>query len=326
MSAIEFTGINLGSEYGPILAGIFITLVFYGISIMQTFLYYLQYPEDKVHLKLLVVIVFLLDTLHKFLACAGIWNYLVQYYGDFINLEDSHPPIFLASLVTSLLSFITQSFFVYRIWSLNKTRFKWVVPAALMPFITAQPVICSYYVAKALVASNADAVRGDLLKTVANASNGIAAAVDVVIAIAMCILLAMGRTGFNQNTDRMLLRLMFISINTGLWTAVVAVLAVILLVALPSEEVYSVAILPLGTLYCNTLLASLNVRSYVRGDDSYEVYNIKPGGSPEGSRSGGSAAPVVNHLPINVTMKTSKIIQSASSDESMIFSRSQSTV
>ncbi|KIJ64817.1 hypothetical protein HYDPIDRAFT_111423 [Hydnomerulius pinastri MD-312] len=272
MSASLFTGINLGLSDGPVLAGVFISLVFYGVTIMQIFIYYVRYPKDKAILKLLVAVVFLLETLHKFLACAGIWNYLVQHYGDFANLSVNHPPLLLAATVTSFLSLIVQSFFVWRIWSLNNGRFKWAIPAVLMPFVTAQPVLSIYFTVKAMNAGSTSVNTGSLLNKVANASNGTAAAVDITIAIAMCILLAMGRTGFSESTDRMILRLMVISVNTGLWTALFALVAVILLVVSPTNPLYAGVYTPLGTLYCNTLLANLNVRSYVRSADNSEVY------------------------------------------------------
>lgn len=71
-------------------------------------------------------------------------------------------------------------------------------------------------------------------------------AVDVTITICLCTLLAMGRTGFEEcvpssipgfdvtqpgrylSTDQMILRLIFISVNTGLSSALFAFLSVLL--------------------------------------------------------------------------------------------------
>ncbi|KIJ57878.1 hypothetical protein HYDPIDRAFT_120233 [Hydnomerulius pinastri MD-312] len=271
MAAIGAEGINLGKSWGATLAAVYISLVFYGISILQTFIYYTKYPNDNTYLKLLVLFVFLLDTVHAFLTCIGVWDYLVLHFGDLAYAGLTHPPLLLSVIVTSLVSSSVQSFFVYRIWFLSKDRFKWSFPVVLMPFVTAQPG----YTANAMVNTSVQAISGPFLTKLTNALNGTATAVDISISIALCTLLAMGRTGFNENTDRMLLRLIVISVNTGLCTVVVAFLAIILLVVSPNDLIFTGVYCPLCTVYCNTLLASLNVRSYARGGDSYEVYHLE---------------------------------------------------
>lgn len=294
-TAVPTASIDLSLSWGSLLAGTFASLILYGVSILQTFIYYVQYPKDRTPLKLLVAVVLLLDTLHQFLACAGLWSYLVQYYGDFANLAVMHPPLLLATVVTSLVSFVVQSFFIWRIWSLSTGHFKWIIPLILMPFVTAQPVLSIYYTVKGLITPAIEAVSGPLLTTVANASNGTAAAVDITIAIMLCVLLAMGRTGFSGRTDRMLLRLIIVSVNTGIWTALFGLLAVILLVTLPQDLVFSGFYFPLCTLYCNMLLASLNVRRFVSSTDAGEPYQVPSAPSnPKLKTSSGLSRTLVN--------------------------------
>ncbi|KIK83376.1 hypothetical protein PAXRUDRAFT_35482 [Paxillus rubicundulus Ve08.2h10] len=299
MSSVPIVSLDLSLSWGSLLAGTFASLILYGVSILQTFIYYVHYPQDRTSLKLLVVAVLLLDTLHIFLACAGLWSYLVQYYGDFANLVAIRVPLMLATVVTSLVSFVVQSFFVWRIWWLSSGPPKWIVPLILMPFVTAQPD----YMVKGLITPTIEAISGPLLTKIANASNGTAAAVDVTIAIAMCTLLAMGRTGFSGKTDRTLLRLIVISINTSLWTALFGFLSVILLITLPQDLVYSGFYFPLCTLYCNTLLASLNVRRYLRRTDIGEPHQLPSASSyPRFKSPSGLEMPVAN-----ASMETTKI-------------------
>ncbi|KIJ57669.1 hypothetical protein HYDPIDRAFT_120479, partial [Hydnomerulius pinastri MD-312] len=292
MSAVAPAGVDLGLYTGSSLAGVFACLVLYGSSIMQTFIYYVAYPKDRFAQKLLVAIVFLLDTLHTFLVCAGVWNYIIQDYGDLPNIMVLHAPTPLIVLVTPFVSFLVQSYFVWRIRFLGKGHFKWVFPAVMMPCITLQPALSFYYVAKLLINPAVVDTTNPLMIKVANACNGTAAAVDITITIAMCTFLAMGRTRFNANTDRMLLRLIVISINTGLWTVLFALFSVILHVVFPTNWVYAGFYFPLCTLYCNTLVANFNVRSYARGND--EVYclpTISASDSDRSDRSGASWNP-----------------------------------
>jgi len=105
---------------------------------------------------------------------------------------------------------------------------------------------------------------GPLLMKMAFVCFGLATGVDVVITISLCTLLVMGRTGF-ENTDRMLLRLIFITVNTGLSCALFSFLSSILLAIYPDNLIFTAFYFPLCSVYCNTVLASLNARSFVRG-------------------------------------------------------------
>ncbi|KIJ64691.1 hypothetical protein HYDPIDRAFT_111257 [Hydnomerulius pinastri MD-312] len=162
-----------------------------------------------------------------------------------------------------------------------------------MPFVAAQPVVTWYYTAKTWNGPVFEISSNPILTRLANTSNGTAAAVDIAIAIAMCTLLAMGRTGFNEKTDRILLRLIFISLNSGIWTAVFALLSTILLVALPSTEiVYAGVYYPLCTMYYNALLANLNIRAYMRGDE--QAYCVPVPCSSDKSTSRANTFPMSN--------------------------------
>ncbi|KAF8843433.1 hypothetical protein BDN67DRAFT_160151 [Paxillus ammoniavirescens] len=264
MASIDAAGTNLGTTWGSVLAGVFISLVFYGIAILQTFIYYERYPKDKVILKSLVAFVFVLDTLHTFFISVGVWQCFVLHFGDDTFLLYIHPrPLLIAVVVTSAISSSVQCFFIYRIWSLARNRFKWAFPVVLIPFVVAQLVLGAFYTVTLMNASAAK-ISGPLPMRIGNGLDGLATAVDITITIALCALLIMGRTGF-EGTDRMIRRLIFISVNTGLSSALFAFLSVILQVIYPNDLIFTAFYYPLGTVYCNTLLASLNARSYARG-------------------------------------------------------------
>jgi len=235
----------------------------------------ISYTEDTIILKSLVAWVFVLDTLYVLLISASMWQYLVVHFGDDTFLESIYPPIIVSIVVASAVSFTVQSFFIHRIWLLMRSRFRWLVPVILMPFVVAQLVLGVFYAVVTIVfQTSVSAISSSLLITVSNAGNGIAMAVDITITIFLCSLLAMTRTGFHaHSTDRMLLRLIFISVNTGLSSALFAFLSVILLVIYPTDLFYSALYLPLCTVYCNTLLANLNVRSFVRGGSEKRQLN-----------------------------------------------------
>ncbi|KAG8216102.1 hypothetical protein J3R82DRAFT_8103 [Butyriboletus roseoflavus] len=285
------TSINLTNSWGSTLAAVFVSLVFYGVSILQTYVtcsdlqpYYSSCSvpvgsftmsgrsrcesctfsdvligidsctKDSIILKSLVAWVFALDTLHTILISLGVWQYFVVHFGDDTFLAYTHAPLLISIVVTSAVSSTVQSFFISRIWFLTRGRFGWLFPAILMPFVVAQlgePLTSRHavYTVTAMVfQTTVTAVSGPLLSKVANALNGIAMAVDIVITISLCTLLVIGRTGFEEcvsslapppppyrvvtqrylSTDQMIHRLIFISINTGLSSALFAFLSLLL--------------------------------------------------------------------------------------------------
>ncbi|KIJ63607.1 hypothetical protein HYDPIDRAFT_113088 [Hydnomerulius pinastri MD-312] len=138
--------------------------------------------------------------------------------------------------------------------------------------------------------------------------------VDITITISLCILLGKGRTGFNEKTDRMLLRLIFISVNTGLCTVVFAFLSVLLFVIYPKELIFTALYFPLGTIYSNTLLASLNVRSYARAGHTPEVYHLQSISSPSSSNK--LSAPANRAKSVDLSVRTLNTTGMEDSEES----------
>jgi len=96
--------------------------------------------------------------------------------------------------------------------------------------------------------------------------NALAAAGDVLIALVLCTMLQRSRTGFRR-TDTMINKLMLFTINTGLLTSLCAVASLISIVAAPSTFIYIAFYFTLGRLYSNSLMATLNARKSIRGED-----------------------------------------------------------
>ncbi|KAI9567067.1 hypothetical protein HD554DRAFT_2110190 [Boletus coccyginus] len=95
----------------------------------------------------------------------------------------------------------------------------------------------------------------------------VAAAVDVLNAVVSTSLLFRKRiaTGLSSEAHAFQ-RLAVFAVNTGIWTAAFALLAAILLHLSRFTFLSLVFGVPLCSVYCNTLLANLNVRAYIRDE------------------------------------------------------------
>ncbi|KDR71512.1 hypothetical protein GALMADRAFT_102487 [Galerina marginata CBS 339.88] len=108
-------------------------------------------------------------------------------------------------------------------------------------------------------------------------SLGSAVIADTMVAVSLCILLIKSRTGFKR-TDSLVTTLMVFSINTGLLTSISAIACFVTYAIWPQRFIFMGIYFALSKLYVNSLLASLNARSTLRGQ-SYAMSTIPPGAS-----------------------------------------------
>lgn len=78
---------GIPDELGPILIGGLVSAALYGITTLQTYVYFMHYVEDASTKKFLVAAVWVLDTLHVSLTCHILYYYMITNYGVPTSLE-----------------------------------------------------------------------------------------------------------------------------------------------------------------------------------------------------------------------------------------------
>ncbi|KIJ40574.1 hypothetical protein M422DRAFT_49107 [Sphaerobolus stellatus SS14] len=222
--------INIAPTYGASLIGCFLAFALWGMLTMQTFLYSLKYPKDPAKFKALVCFLWAMDTGHQIVLAKGMWRGLITNFGNPAELVSWSPELFVQVLFTltayiqGLVSLAAHGFLAHRIWKFSGK--KWIF------------LILLYYSLCILGASALAMVHSvipynltlgfnlQLWQRYTNSINAIACGLDIAIATIMCWLLWKGRSGLKRS-DRMLGRMAFIIINTGLSTAVTAILVIV---------------------------------------------------------------------------------------------------
>ncbi|KAF9026931.1 hypothetical protein BDZ89DRAFT_826923 [Hymenopellis radicata] len=177
-------------------------------------------------------------------------------------------------IMNGILSGTVQLFFGWRIWIFaEKSRLGTMLAAVI--------------VATALAQSIAGVVSG-LRFTIANDSAflaevftgcvvwiGGALLCDLIITLSMFYLLfsARAKTNFNR-TNTLLTRLIFLSVQTGLLTSVVAAIELVLLVAWRDYEFHEIPGFVLAKMYSNALLANLNARATHRRSRTIDIFSV----------------------------------------------------
>ncbi|KAH9841050.1 uncharacterized protein C8Q71DRAFT_436103 [Rhodofomes roseus] len=124
--------------YGGSLASCQIMLVFYGISVLQTYLYFLRYEKDHPLLKLLVLALFILSTIHAAFVCHTVWHYLIFSYTDVDLLLDGEWSVYVATAVGVCACFLVQSFFARTIYTLLRGKWRMLVTTITVTLFLAQ--------------------------------------------------------------------------------------------------------------------------------------------------------------------------------------------
>ncbi|KAF8180851.1 hypothetical protein BJ912DRAFT_618796 [Pholiota molesta] len=255
------------STLGAAFLGGLAAAVFYGLTSVQTFIYFQNCAGDSRFTRAWVLVLWLVDSGHLALTAHGLYFYLVTNFGNLEALLAPTWSILVGIYLTNISDIIVRCFFARRIYLLcghGRPFLRIFLPVfvlalALIVFICG----CTF------------GVKGFILKTFEGVNTvsiylyvSFAAAVvaDSIVAISLCILLHQSRTGLKR-TDSLLTILMIFIINTGLLTSICALVCLITYAIWPFKFIFMGFYFALSKLYVNSLLASLNARSSLRARD-----------------------------------------------------------
>ncbi|GJE83980.1 hypothetical protein PsYK624_000540 [Phanerochaete sordida] len=248
------------------IVAIALSCALWGAGCMQTFLYYLNYESDHFLLKTMVAFLWSLDTVVEVLNFVGTFPAMASPLP--ITTAAYVPRVlYVRVLLTNVVAFTVQLFFLYRIYRLSGRRRTTLVCLAIVASISFYQVagallFTAYALAKSL--SVVEVYHVPLTNALQVSCRAVGAFTDVVIAVWMAVILQKKRRSLFRGTDRLIFRLTLLTISTGLWTAVLAIVDFSLIASQPLALVFTLFEYPLSALYVNTFLANLNARNYMR--------------------------------------------------------------
>ncbi|KAL4064292.1 hypothetical protein V8B97DRAFT_1317885 [Scleroderma yunnanense] len=240
--------------------GSFISLIFYGVSCVQTFFYFQTYPDDHMLLKYLVAIIWILESAHSGFVIAFNNSYLIEGFGDFTVITQINWPFVVNIEIGLVVIVFVNLFYVWRVWILSRKI--WVV--LLLFFLTIiRFVLGSVSTMLACINATWGLYQNDSY-VLLGISMGLAAFEDTVIAATLAYYLHSKRT---QSSTRLITRLLVYIVGTGTLTSMFSIIELIAILASPNTLLYIPFALIQVKLYANSALLSLNLRQYQRGKD-----------------------------------------------------------
>ncbi|KAF7768111.1 hypothetical protein Agabi119p4_7354 [Agaricus bisporus var. burnettii] len=250
--------IDIESTLGVLLIGVFINTYLYGVVSYQYAKYSVTFKKDPHWVKLMVFVLFLMDTVHSASIIYMVWTFAVKSFEGGPASTNAYWPYPFTVLVMVCTACIVQGFFTYRIWKLTSQH---TVACALAVLIVG-----------AFVLGVTVAVRAWKLKphTSIGPFNSLLAAwlvmevvVDASIAGILIYKLSMSKTG-HKNSDSVLNRLIRMSVQTGFCTGVFAVLCLIFFFVMPRTQYFAMFGIPISRVYTITFMDALLGRSGLR--------------------------------------------------------------
>jgi len=242
------------------LLGTFLTVLLYGATCTQVYMYYNTYTADRTGLKVLVGAIFILETMHAAFGSHYIFYYLINHYGELEYLGKIVWSLDASVTIGFLITWTVNQFFIHRIYILSKGNL--LLSVALGALATVRPGFGIAIVSMAAIYPEWTIFEMHA-RWIMITGLSIGLTVDSLITLCITYLLTNGREVGNTSTRNLIHTLMMYSVNTG------AVLVFFGTIELVGILVWSKNLAYLGLfqvqiqLYANCFLTSLNARQAI---------------------------------------------------------------
>ncbi|KAI0350521.1 hypothetical protein OH77DRAFT_1514309 [Trametes cingulata] len=277
---------NLNPTYGALFVGVLLSAVLFGVTMLQTFVYFQQYASDRAWRKLAVCWLWFLDALHLALCAHLVYYYLVTNYDRPDTLSDIVWSFKLRTVVDALVVCSVHTLYTSRLWTLlaiddhvepfgkearrwsrqkrapHASATRWVM-RRVVPWLVSALVVVGYGIAIAMcfeafkLSTYAELSHAPWATYVPLAASTV---VDAVIAGSLCYFLARCRPQSGAMNGP-IKTLMVYTLNTGIITSLCSLFAISMMVAYPTTFIPIAIEFLVIKLYINSYMAMLNART-----------------------------------------------------------------
>ncbi|KAF9011846.1 hypothetical protein BDQ17DRAFT_1344962 [Cyathus striatus] len=237
----------------------------YGVFTTQVYAYYICFPKDKKHVKILVYGVLVIETIQSILVIRDAVTSFGIGFGERGEVAKIHNEWLTMPIASGIIGCIVQCFYAYRIKRLTHTIAAscFVVLLALVQCIGA--IVAGV---EGHIINNA----WKLNSRVEYIAQAVKISCFVIVHTHKVFQLYKSKTKV-ENTQATLTRIIRLIIGTGIFTALIAILDLILYLGEYKRGAYFlIPCLNLGKLYSNSMMVVLNNRANIvsgRGRDAF---------------------------------------------------------
>ncbi|KAK0465949.1 uncharacterized protein EV420DRAFT_803541 [Desarmillaria tabescens] len=262
----------ISNPFGGVLISVFLSILLLGAMFVQLFIYFDHYPKDHMWVKIFVLVLFTLDILNSAFVLAWVYKMLIDNFG---NIEAFYKADWTAAtdpLLSCIMSGMVQFFFAWKIWVLTKNYFFIFIICACSLASSAGGFATSIIAFMVWNTMNWPELRVKL-DTPALIWLIPAAVADLIIAIVITVYLHRAKGPFKR-TNRVLNRVIRLTMQNGLLTATIAVVDLVLILAIKDTPYYLFVAFILPKLYTNSAMSSLNSRRIQHNDIGEDITSL----------------------------------------------------
>ncbi|KDR70204.1 hypothetical protein GALMADRAFT_255074 [Galerina marginata CBS 339.88] len=263
---------------GSLLVGGLLAMALWGVTCVQTYNYFTRTNKDRSFLKIMVGILWGLDTFDSALNGHILYFYMVSNYLNPLAIFKPVWSILIHVAVTSISNFMIRTMFTVRVFKLSRRNFLltgWIMALSLSDLVVGITITIKAF--KITSFPELSKIANLMYLTFAVGTGS-----DLCLALALSWLLYGSRTGFRR-TDSLIKILMLYTVNTGMIVAIDASMGLILYAIMPNNFIFLGFYLLLSKLYVNAYLASLNARETLR-DNKDDMLSIHLSDIPHSQR------------------------------------------
>ncbi|KAJ3875992.1 hypothetical protein F5051DRAFT_47430 [Lentinula edodes] len=242
-------------QYGPMLIGVFLNMILYGVLLNQMLFYFRTYPLDTIWVRLFVAYLFILETANTAIDMAMMYQPLIAEYGTQKAVMNFPTLFLLEPILIVLISTPIQIYFAWRIRKITQTY--WIPGVVVMLALasSAGGFITGVKIAKLKLFADKPELHWSALLWFLTAC-----VADLLITGTLVWNLAQRKTGF-AITDSVVDKIIRMTVQTGMITSICAIGDVAFFMALPHTGLNFLWDLTLAKLYTNCLMSTLNARA-----------------------------------------------------------------
>ncbi|KAF8065018.1 hypothetical protein FPV67DRAFT_1671310 [Lyophyllum atratum] len=254
---------NITAITAPQIIGTLFNWALYGVLSVQVYVYYLNFPEDKLTSKCLVYGTYIFEMVQTALSAADLYYWFSSGYGNMIALGDTFISPLDTPFLCGIIAAVVQCFFAYRIWTLKRSYWWLVVLIVLTAMLQTAGAFGTAF--RAFKLKKFSRFHENVLFPASFHVWLLGDAVsDILIAGTMVWIFHKSQKQEYQHANKILAKLIRLIVETNTLTASMALLSFILYAGFPGEDFFICTTLIMGKLYSNTLLVTFNNRIALR--------------------------------------------------------------
>ncbi|KAK0229411.1 hypothetical protein EDD85DRAFT_850386 [Armillaria nabsnona] len=253
---------TIDNTLGAVFLGLLSACFLFGITTLQAYFYFHNYPRDTIVHRLSVGVLYLLDTVHLGLTIHAMYFYIVANRGR--GLVEAGPGIVwsikLQVAIMVVIILFVQSLYALRIWLLSGYH------RGFLRYLAALSVAGGFGIGIALTyeiytAPTFSSLVFDNKAWAMESSLAASTLIDFVQAFAMCYYLRKSR-GTESDLNSRIFAVMQYTLSSGLVTSACSLAVLFTYVLVPNTLIFIALEFLLTRLYVGSFLAMLNARQF----------------------------------------------------------------